>query len=234
MPNCFSQIRKYARTIRSIPVAKHSYQLIENVFQTNYSRAQDIFDLMEPEPQYTDQASALSWAAAVSYVFSIEGLFNLIYDVYLKKEIRENAGLYEHLQRLSLADKWSLASHVCYCFKDHLKTSSRGYQNLKKLVNLRNEWAHSSITPEMRTFFLREDDLAFATTAAPIHAGYEFGQEIAFVKRIKHETDTVVSELLGAVAPEFKTSFSQMLRDSAVSLDVRRVPLRGPRHDYWP
>jgi hypothetical protein len=229
-----SRIKKYARTTARVPVAKHRYQLVENVFQTNYSRAEGLFNLMTARTSYTDM-SALAWSAAVSYIFSVEGLLNLVYDIYLNSNIRENTNLQEHLQRLSLIDKWCLASYVCYCFSSPLKNSSKGYQSLKKLVNLRNQWAHSSITPEMRTFFIREDDLSFATTPVPVAKHFDVpGEEISFVKGVRRDTDSIVSELLQAVRPELRASFLEVLRYEAISLDTEKVPLRGPRHEYWP
>jgi hypothetical protein len=230
----FSYIKRYARTAAHVPVGTHRYQLVENVFQTNYSRGQQLLELMATTTDYYS-LSAMAWAAAVSYIFSVEGLLNLVYDIYLHKTIRENTELQQHLQRLPLTDKWGLASYMCYCFARPLKNNSLGYQSLKKLTNLRNEWAHSAITPEMRTFFLREDNLSFAATSARAVQHFDIlGKETDFVKQIRQDADTIVSEMVQAVRPELKTTFLKVLRHEAISLDAERMPLRGPRHYYWP
>ncbi|MCP8322096.1 MAG: hypothetical protein H3Z52_14350 [archaeon] len=116
------EISKYAETFK-IPVTKHSYQVIENAFKTSYSYGEILSESMEKPIDHSNiyppmaqsvihsesvGDSAQAWASAMSYILSIEALFNILFEVYLKRDIFNDRALRQHILHLPLIDKWLL------------------------------------------------------------------------------------------------------------------------------
>ena len=223
-------IIKYAKSAR-IPITKNNYQIIENTFQINYSYGEYFYQSLEKpfdrssDPLYSQslmksgflEDTAMAGASVMSFVLCVEALFNIIFEIYLKKEISNDEILRQHTFRLPLTDKWLLFASLCTCFSKPLNRKSRGYQSLKRLIDIRNHWAHANIREEMRTYIIEEDELAFATKRSPIQkdiqpsissVGYNW------INRVKKDVKTIKLEILNAFKRNEKTKFSKALEQS--------------------
>ena len=233
------EITKYAKTV-DIPITKHSYQLIENTYKISYyygehflqslDQPKDASIVPELSQSFTHLASfedsSEAWAATMAFILSVEAMFNILFEIYLKKEIGEDEVLRQHVFRLSLQDKWLLSSSLCNCFQRPLSRECRGYQSLKRLVNIRNNWAHSIVSDEMRTYFIQKDRLTFATRKSPIYREKERAHAYPLIgavdcisaRKVKNDADAIKSEILNAMKTNDKRKFKKALEQQYILL----------------
>jgi hypothetical protein len=233
------RISKYAETFK-VPVTKHSFQVIENAFKTSYSYGEILSGSLEkpidrfnysPTAQSvihseSREDSSKAWASAMAYILSIEALFNILFEVYLKGEIFKDGALRQHILRLPLADKWLLFGSLCGCFSKPLDRVNQGYQSLRRLVDIRNNWAHVNIGEEMRTYIIEEDKLSFATSSSPIDRNTEPGLssvDYYWVMKVKEDVDRVKSEILNAMKSSARRKFEKALEDGHIYLTGKRA-----------
>lgn len=233
------EIAKYAKTIE-IPKTKHSYQLIENTFKISYWYGEHFLQSID-QPRDTPVVPILAqsfshlvffedcsdaWAAIMSFLLSVEALFNILFEIYLKKEIREDEVLRQHIFRLPLLDKWLLSASLCTCFAKQPNRKSRGYQSLKRLIRIRNDWAHATVSDEMRIFFIQEDDLMFATRSLPIYRERERAYvcprmsslDYTSAKKVKDDVDAIKSKILDAMKKNDRQKFAKALEEQYILL----------------
>jgi len=233
------EILRYAKKVK-IPIAKHSYQIIENTYETNYSYGQHFLksldrpknDLKVP---FDDQSfihavffeeCCAAWAAIMSFILSVEALFNILFEVYLNKEIRGDNVLRQRMFRLSLQDKWLLSASFCTCFARVLDRRSQGYQSLQKLIRIRNNWAHATISNEMRTYLIRDGELMFATKNTPIYKEKERAYiyprissvDYASAIKVQNDVDTIKSEMLSAMRKNDRKKFEKAMEEQYICL----------------
>ena len=228
------EIVKYAKTAE-IPITKHSYQLIENTYKINYSYGEHLLQsLNQPiDPSIVPELAqsfvhpesfedcCIAWAAIMSLVISVEAMFNILFEIYLRKEIREDEALRRHIFRLSLPDKWLLFASLCTCFAKPLDRKCRGYQSLKRLTGIRNSWAHANVSDEMRTFIIRKDKLIFATKRSPISKDIHpriSSVDYTLVRRVKNDVDAIKFEILSAMKTNDKRKFAKALEQHNIVL----------------
>lgn len=229
------EIQKNARKAK-IPI-ENCYQSIENVFKIKYSYGEYFFELLDTPIDVSSfpvlsqsvtvknshffEDTATAWASIMSFILSIEALFNIIFEVYLKKEISNDKELREHLFRLPLKDKWSLFSSLCTCFSKSLNKQNKGYKSLNRLIKIRNSWAHVNLKDEMRTYFIEKSNLLFATKSSPIIKDSQpliSTADYNWATQIKNDVDTIKSEILNAMKRKPKAEFSKALEHENILL----------------
>jgi hypothetical protein len=164
------------------------------------------------------------WAAIMAFILSVEAMFNILFEIYLRKEIREDEVLRQHVFRLSLLDKWLLSASLCNCFEKPLSRKCRGFQSLKRLTSIRNEWAHAIVSDEMRTYFIRRDRLTFATKRSPIYREGERAHvyprmssvDYASATNVKKDADAIKSQILEAMKANDKRKFKKALEEQYI------------------
>jgi len=233
------EIMKYAKTVE-IPVTKHSYQWIENTYKISYSYGEHFLQSLDQRmdtstvPELAQsfvhlayfEDSCIAWAAIMSFLLSVEAMFNILFEIYLKKEIRRDEALRQHIFRLSLPDKWLLSASLCTCFVKPLDRKCWGYQSLTRLIKIRNNWAHAIISDEMRTFLIRKDKLMFATKRSPIYRERERAHvypsmsavDYASARRVKNDIDAIKLEILSAMKTNDKRKFTEALEKQYILL----------------
>lgn len=228
------EIMEYAKTAE-IPITEHSYQLIENTYKINYSYGEHFLQSLDQPmnastlPELAQsfghfevfEDCCIAWAAVMSFVISVEAMFNILFEIYLKKEIREDEALRQHIIRLSLPDKWLLFASLCTCFAKQLDRRCRGYQSLKRLIGIRNSWAHATVSDEMRTFIIRKDKLMFATKRSPISKDIHpsiSAVDYALVRRTKEDVAAIKLEILSAMKTNDKRKFAKALEQHNIVL----------------
>lgn len=229
------EIMKYAKTLE-IPISK-GYQLIENAFKTKYSygtyfsqsleKPFDISSIPELSQSVIARQSgsfednAIAWASIMSFILSVEALFNIIFEIYLKKEISDDKALRQYIFRLPLTDKWLLFASLCTCFSKPLDRKKQGYQSLKRLIDIRNSWAHVNISDDMRTYFIKEDKLEFATKRSPILKDIQpiiSSANYTWASKVKDDVDTIKLEILNAMKKNAKIKFTKALEQEYLLL----------------
>jgi hypothetical protein len=235
------EIIKYAKTAK-IPITKHSHQIIENTYKLSYDYGEHFLASLE-KPKTEDYSlmpeisksfvhvvsfedCSEAWAAIMAFILSVEAMFNILFEIYLKKEIREDEELRQHIFRLSLLDKWLLSASLCDCFEKPLSRKSRGFQSLKRLKSIRNEWAHAIVSDETRTYFIRRDGLMFATKGSPIYReserahAYPHMSSVDLVSAIsvKKDADTLKSQILEAMKTNDRRRFKKALEEQYILL----------------
>ena len=233
------EIVRYARTVE-IPITEHSYQFIENTHKTSYSYGEhllksidqptDISIVRELAQSFSHVVSfedcCVAWASTMAFVVSVEAMFNILFEVYLRKEIREDEELRQHVFRLSLLDKWLLSASLCTCFSKPHGRKSPGYQSLKRLIGIRNSWAHAIVSDEMRTFLVKKDELMFATKQLPIYRERDRAHVLPRISSVDHisavkvkkDVDLIKSEILNSMKTKDKRKFTKALEEEHILL----------------
>jgi hypothetical protein len=226
-----SQIREYARLKGTIPQSDLRYEMIANVYLQNYTRAGHILGTNNGE---LDPEAVTNWAAALFYAFSVDALLNIIYEIYITPEIRNNKELVQQIERMSPKEKWCLAPRLCTCFSKPLTNDSLAYQKLSETWNLRIQGAHGKITEQMRLYFMRKDGLGFPTTKkySEYLTWYDF-DAYPDAEATKADVDAIVAELLRAMKPQLRKTFERKLRQTDITFDRVKQRLAGPQHDFW-
>ena len=181
-----------------------------------------------------DPEAIANWAAALLYAFSVDALLNIIYEIYITPEIRNNKELVMQIERMSPKEKWCLAPQLCTCFSKPLRNDSPAYQKLSNLWNLRIQGAHGKITEELRLYFVRKDGFGFPTTKkhSEYLTWYDF-DAYPDAEATKADVDAIVSELLNAMKPQLRKTFKEKLQQDDITFDRVRQRLAGPQHDFW-
>lgn len=229
-------LKKQKKPSNNAKCIKPVYQYLQNIFFHNYSCAEHLLSLYE-EPKkcsnkdsISDQLSGfiyledryLAWASALSFVLSVEGLFNLIYEIYLNPEIARDEELRRHIYRMSLKDKWLTFSFFCSCFSKVLDRKSKGFQNLNQLIQLRHYWAHSNIGEDQREYIIEEDGLEFVVSKKPkFWASSLSNIDFSTVKKIKDYVDLIKIEIIGAMKPKIRKSFLKALEKETIVVDEK-------------
>jgi hypothetical protein len=233
------EIAKYAKTI-NIPITKHSHQIIENTYRISYYYGEHFLASLEKPkdrslvPEFSKSFMHLVsfedcsevWAAIMAFILSVEAMFNILFEIYLRTEIREDEMLRQHVFRLPLLDKWLLSASLCNCFEKPLNRKCRGFQSLKRLTSIRNAWAHATVSDEMRTYFIRRDGLTFATKRPSIYKErerahvYPHMSSVDFVSavNVKKDADTIKSQILEAMKANDKRRFKKALEEQYILL----------------
>lgn len=148
--------------------------LLDNVYLTNYRRAELMLDYAEgnekeikeealrytpsdsltPEQQaHLDKfmrAAGMYYDASIFYSWmALEGFVNIIYYAFLKDELKSDFDEENVYERLDIVKKILLMPVVCNGFKSEQKVAS--LEVFKKLKNYRNFLFHSKITDSLGT-----------------------------------------------------------------------------------
>lgn len=225
------EIVQYAKTTK-IPVTKYRYQWIENTHRINYSYGEHFLESLS-QPVKTSTGPILSqsflppifeecciaWGAVMAFVISVEAMFNIIFEIYLKKEIREDNPLRERVFRLPLLDKWLLFASLCTCFSKPLDRNCRGYRSLKRLIMIRNSWAHAIVSDAMRTYLIPKDKLMFATKQSPVSKAIVpliSSVDHTIARKVKNDVDAIKLEILSAMRTKDKRKFAKALEQEDI------------------
>jgi hypothetical protein len=143
--------------------------VIENPFALHYQTAEELIAIAEKlrtergdapgSAPMVDSQYTLCRAAFFQLVAAIEGLLNLVYEIYLKVELRDDR-VADRLIREQIDVKLRLAPVYCDCFAgqpfDH---TTQAFRNFHRLVNARNDFIHANVTRAMKTSVVNYDGI---------------------------------------------------------------------------
>jgi len=85
---------------------------------------------------------------------------------------------------------------------------------------MRNYWAHANIGEDLRIYIIEEDGLEFAVQRDKKSWDLSMSNmDCALVKKIKKYVDQVKVEVLNAMKPDSRKSFSKALKKAYVIID---------------
>ncbi|HMQ52374.1 MAG TPA: hypothetical protein PKD98_09795 [Anaerolineae bacterium] len=209
--------------------------VIENPFRIYRETADSIFELIielkEPKQHEDGRIEFGGWmkhydlcrAAFIMYLSSVEGFVNLIYELYLRKELRERR-IYDRISREQIDLKLRLAPVYCECFKeDVLKPDTEAFKEFHSLANLRNDFVHANLTKPMMNPVIYEDDYEFiidsdSNTSIAIPSNFrEF--ESNHVQRAKEITQNLIDYVISSMAPRYRREFEYVMDQELIKVE---------------
>ena len=180
-----SALKKRSKVKSSIGNSKH--KLLENPFVTYYTTAENLLELLKVIDELIksrslslinnlvkettdpfdnalylwDKMDSLYRSAFLMFLSSFEGFLNILYELYLKAELRTDR-LYERISREQVDIKLRIAPIYCEGFKT--KTINHQDHRFKKylhLVNLRNNYIHANLIKSLERYIVEEDNHTF-------------------------------------------------------------------------
>lgn len=209
--------------------------VIENPFVIYRETADSLYellnDLRNPKENNEETLEFGSWmkhydlcrSAFIMYLSSVEGFVNLIYELYLRKELREKR-IYDRISREQIDLKLRLAPIYCECFKaGALDSHAEAFRNFHSLANLRNDFVHANLTEPMMNPVIYEDDIEFvinsdSTTAIGIPSSFQ-ELESHHVKSAKQITQNLIDYVVSAMNPRFRREFQYTMKMEYIKVE---------------
>lgn len=154
------QAQRHSKQIKSAAETTNSY-ILQNPFALYYKSAKNIMEELEQMNSSESESAVLLLekplqledlcrSAFFLFIASFEGFLNLIYELYLKSELKDER-IYDRLSREQIDIKLRLAPVYCNCFKSELISSeSESFKKFHSIVNLRNDFIHANLTKAMK------------------------------------------------------------------------------------
>jgi len=209
-------------------------QVIENPFFLYYNTATELLELAkklsisnaQKEPAVGkiinwDTEETLCRAAYFQFVASVEGLLNLIYDIYLRQELREDR-IVNRLAREQIDIKIRLAPVYCECFGvqaiDH---STEAFRKFHSLANSRNDFIHANLTKSMRTQVVEHEGaiyLNYANSKDTLSVSFSsYGLEQ--ISEVQSIIDGIVAQIVRGMKPRFRKEFGAVLHEPHIEVE---------------
>ncbi|WPD23447.1 MAG: hypothetical protein SD837_02540 [Candidatus Electrothrix scaldis] len=209
-------------------------QVIENPFFLYYNTATELLGLakklsisnVQKEPTIGkitnwDTEETLCRAAYFQFVASVEGLLNLIYDIYLRQELREDR-IVNRLAREQIDIKIRLAPVYCECFGvEAIDHSTEAFRKFHSLANLRNDFIHANLTKSMRTQVVEHERAIYLnyTDSKDLLSVSLSNYGIEQIKEVQSIIDGIVAQVVGAMKPRFRKEFSEILHEPHIEVE---------------
>ena len=202
-------------------VAESDQFVLQNPFTLYHGSA---LDLLEEVPDAGIDSSNYYRSAFFLFIAAFEGLLNLIYELYLKPELRDER-IYERLSREQIDIKVRLAPLYCDCFADKsLDHNSEVFRRFHSIVNLRNDFIHANFTKPMKRAIIKEDGYTFVVEQSSrdknglpksIDALTEEDLEL-----IKDNINQMIDLLAEGMKPRFRREFRRILEEDYIQVVI--------------
>ncbi len=210
--------------------------VIENPYALYYRTAQDLIGIAEKlHIKHGTPSSTVSglgdWsthyticrAAVFNLIAAIEGFLNLMYEIYLKAELRDDR-IADRLAREQIDVKLRLAPIYCDCFTgkpiDH---TAEAFRNFNRLVNTRNDFIHANVTKSMKTPVVSYDDMTFVVSPEDLRDGILPGSMndigIEDVKKSKAIVDAIVALVFSNMKPRDRMQFESIMLEQFINVE---------------
>ena len=225
------------RAVYSKLLNSPSGHVIENPFALCYRTARELLEIAEQltqkgggilgaAPQLGDSTRyTLCRAAFFHLIAAVEGWLNLVYEIYLKAELRDDR-IVDRLAKEQIDIKLRLAPIYCDCFAgkpiDH---TTEAFRNFHRLVNARNDFVHANLTKNMKTPVVSLDDITFVIS--PDNAqnsmvpGLTSDLGIEDLRKIKVIVDEILGQTLGSMKPRDRREFESVMHQDFINLEYR-------------
>ena len=206
-------------------VNKHSKEansfVLQNPFVVYWNSA---VNLLENVTDTSSVAQDYYRSAFFLFIAAFEGLLNLIYELYVRYELRDDR-IYERLSREQIDIKVRLAPLYCDCFSENLiDHTSDIFKRFHSIANLRNDFIHANFTKPMRRSVIEEDGHSFIIESTrrdkyglPKSISDLSYDDLDLVKKsINEMTDLLVSSM----TPRFRHEFRRVMKEEYIQVRV--------------
>jgi hypothetical protein len=227
-------------------IKESKHKILENPFVTYYSTAESLLELAkfthemsmsnasaaldkilsgdstfsEEGIDLSDKSNDLYRSAFLMFLSSFEGFLNLMYELYLKEELRTDR-LSERISREQIDIKLRLAPVYCNGFKTKtIDYNDNRFKNFLRLVNLRNDYVHANLIKSLERYIINEDDHTFIieneeTSEIPTNINE---LELKHVELAKKYIDEIVELVLESMEPKTKREFKIVISETEIQV----------------
>lgn len=238
-------VQKKSRIKTIIKESKH--KILENPYITYYSTAQGllktakfvdeidsknaslafekIFDENNQDVivdfDFIDRSADLYRSAFLMFLSSFEGFLNILYELYLKSELRADR-LYERIAREQIDVKLRIAPIYCDGFKSKtINNEDIRFKNYLRLVNLRNDYVHANLIKSLERYIVNEDDYTFIfeneeNTDIPTNIN---NLELKHVELAQKYIDDVVELVIESLEPKTRREFEKIIFEREIEVE---------------
>ncbi|MBI3124497.1 MAG: hypothetical protein HYZ10_08830 [Ignavibacteriales bacterium] len=204
--------------------------VIQNPYVIYRETADSILDTLIKNKNLTTESynnlgdTDLCRSAFLMYLSSVEGFINLIYELYLRKELKEKR-IYERLLREQIDLKIKLAPVYCDCFKNKiLDSEDDNFKRFHSLANLRNDFVHANFTNSMITPVIYEDNyefILFKSSETSIGIPNNFSDfEIQHIEDTKEITANLITWIVSSMTSIHKREFMELIDKEFIKIIV--------------
>jgi hypothetical protein len=172
----YNALSNFEKSLRYNSMSRKSYpgRVIINPFQFHYENANyDLNKLGQIERRWNksrldfykrsrlgNEMEYISQACFMLFMASVDGLINLLYHLYMKKQIKEDKELINKISFEKIHLRIRRVSLYCNNFRD-LKKEDNALNELAKLMEIRNKLVHANITEVDYRNIIEEDSFLF-------------------------------------------------------------------------
>lgn len=207
--------RRQSSLIEELRKAPDGYA-IQNPFALYFHTAEHLIGIAERENLPTP---AICQAAFSQLLFAAEGFLNLIYELYLKPELRY-ARIANKLTRDQIDVKLRLAPIYCDGFAGKpLDHRTEAFLDFQRLFRVRNNFVHANVTKDMKHPVVKYDEVDFICWQEgdlddlPSPAR-DLG--VDDVKRVRTKIIAIVEQVLASMEPLHRRDLQSALYDDVI------------------
>lgn len=190
----------------------------DNLFHLYFNEARKLLEDLQGNEEQTYQLSDRFPELSPFFLFvaSFEGFLNLIYELYLSEEYRNDDRVRDHLKRAPIDVKLRLAPAYCSCFKKKIIDSTENFKKFQAVTELRNDFVHANLSEVMIKHKIEIDGITFQKHSKPKRRRYDLPpspyqlnlKHLEFVCEVIEHT---VELVLSAMKPRHKRELDFVL-----------------------
>lgn len=163
--------------------------------------------------------------AFLLYIAAFEGFVNLIYELYLPPDLRDER-IYEKLSREQIDLKVRLAPVYCRCFSGKpIDPHKEAFKTFQRIANLRNDFVHGNFTKLMKAPFVQEDGYTFFLEYSEVGRDTlptDFSSiDIDSVLQVKSAVDDMVRLMVSAMKPRYRKQFAKFVGEEYIYVETK-------------
>jgi len=222
-------------------IKNSKHRVLENPFFTYYSTAENLMiiasfinNIKANNPstvplrkkimgfELWQKQSDIYRSAFLMYLSSFEGFINILYELYLKQELRDDR-INEKISREQLDIKLRMLPIYCDGFKVKIINSEdERFKNYLRLISLRNNYVHANLIKSLERYVIEEDGFLFIieneeTSEIPANINKLEIKHIALVKGI---IDEVIELVFESMEPKTRREFKKLIYQQEIEMIV--------------
>jgi len=200
-------------------------RLIDKMTMTEYHPANksdehDVFLTLSERVELWENKEDLYRSAFLMLLSSFEGFLNILYELYLHPELREER-IFARISREQIDVKLRLVPIYCHGFKAKaINSEDPRFKNYFRLVNLRNDYIHANLVKRLERYIVEEDGVTFIieneeTSEIPTN----FRElKLAHVELARKYIDGVIELVFESMETRARKEFQTIIFDSDIEV----------------
>lgn len=152
---------------------------------------------------------------------SFEGFLNILYELYLHPELREDR-IFARIGREQIDIKLRMAPIYCDGFKvETINHEDSRFKNYLRLINLRNDYVHANLIKRLERYVHKEDDFTFIIENednSDIPTNFNELQ-LEHVELAKKYIDEVIELVLESMKTKTKREFKDIIFEAEIEVE---------------